>query len=70
MSAKKTQNTEANRVISLLGGTSATALLCGITPGAVTQWRANGIPRTQRKYLEVVRPDIFSTQAAPACVGA
>lgn len=50
---------EANEVIELLGGTTKTAVLCEISPQAVSQWRENGIPKAQRKFLRAERPDIF-----------
>ena len=27
-----------------------------ITPGAVSQWRVNGIPKDQKRYLKLVHP--------------
>lgn len=50
---------EARRVIDLLGGTIKAAKFCEITKGAVSQWLNNGIPRTQRKFLNSERPDLF-----------
>lgn len=38
-------------IITKLGGTSATARLCKITPQAVSQWKSNGIPRSVRPLL-------------------
>ncbi|RSZ60017.1 hypothetical protein EJB06_07510 [Massilia atriviolacea] len=55
---------EPGKVIELLGGNAKTAALCEVTPGAVSQWLHNGIPRTQLKYLRAVRPDVFGE--APA----
>lgn len=28
--------------------------------GAISYWRKNGIPDTHRKYLKLVRPELFS----------
>ncbi len=50
---------EANRVIDSLGGTASTARLCEVSPGAISQWRTNGLPRTQRKFLMSARPELF-----------
>ena len=51
-------------IIERLGGTTKTAVLCEVTAQAVSQWRLNGIPKAQRKFLRAVRPDVF--EAAPA----
>ena len=58
---------QANRVIDLLGGTGATAKLCETSPGAVSQWRRDGIPPARLMYLKLARPDVFegADQAAP-----
>lgn len=53
------------QVIELLGGNAKTAALCEVTPGAVSQWVHNGIPKTQLKFIKAVRPDIFPS-AAPS----
>lgn len=50
---------EANEVIQRLGGTNKAARICDVSPQAVSQWRTNGIPKAQRRYLLVVRPDVF-----------
>lgn len=49
----------ANHVIDALGGTKATAELCELTLGAISQWRTSGIPKPWQKYLKAVRPDAF-----------
>lgn len=47
-------------IIKRLGGTTAAAELCDVTPGAVSQWKgAKGIPKQQLRFLKVVRPDLF-----------
>jgi hypothetical protein len=56
---------DANKIIDDLGGTSALAKLCEVTPGAVSQWRNDGIPKHQMKFLRVVRPDVFGESAEP-----
>jgi DNA-binding transcriptional regulator YdaS (Cro superfamily) len=33
-----------SEIISTLGGTFAVAKRCGVTPGAVSQWKHNGLP--------------------------
>lgn len=43
---------EPDQIIDKLGGTGKVAELCGVTPGAVSQWRNNGIPKPWLKYLE------------------
>jgi hypothetical protein len=46
-------------VIERLGGNAKTAELCEITPGAVSQWLHNGIPKAQMKFIKAARPDLF-----------
>jgi hypothetical protein len=48
-------------IIDALGGTAEVARLCDISSQAVSQWRTNGIPRAQMKYLRAVRPEAFAT---------
>lgn len=55
-------NIDPNQVIDLLGGTSATARLCEVQPPSVSEWRHNGIPKAQLKFLRAVRPDVFPDQ--------
>ena len=50
---------EAISVIDALGGPSAVARLCEVTPQAVSQWREDGIPNARRMYLKVVHPEAF-----------
>lgn len=54
--------------INLLGGTSKVANLCGISKGAVSQWKKNGIPLAQCNYLKTKFPKeykkIFGTTKA------
>lgn len=52
--------TLAITIIERLGGTVATAELCEVTPGAVSQWKKEGgIPKGQLKFLRAIRPDVF-----------
>jgi hypothetical protein len=52
-----------NLIIDALGGTYKTAKLCDVKPGAVSQWRRNGIPKSRLMFLKVVRPDVFAKLA-------
>ena len=52
----------ADEIIDALGGTSETARLCEIQPPSVSEWRRNGIPKPQLKFLKLARPDIFGTK--------
>ena len=49
-------------LIDALGGTVSTAALCEVSPQAVTQWRRKGIPRARRKYLQLLRPEVFGSE--------
>ena len=52
-------NTEANKVIDALGGTSEVARLCDVRMPSVSGWRVRGIPKARMLYLQVVRPTAF-----------
>lgn len=54
-------------LIDALGGTSAVARLCEVTPPSVSEWRRSGIPKARRLYLKAVKPDVFDgpAQSAP-----
>lgn len=51
-------------VIERLGGNAKTAALCEVTPAAVSQWLANGIPKPRLMFLKAVRPDVFARRRA------
>jgi hypothetical protein len=55
-----------SQIIDRLGGTTEVAKLCEVTKGAVSQWRTNGIPKAQRNYLRLLRPDVFDDQPISA----
>jgi hypothetical protein len=46
------------KIIDSLGGSSAVARIFGVTVGAVSQWRENGIPHSRLMYLQLLRPDL------------
>lgn len=50
---------DQNKLIDALGGTSAVALICGIKPPSVSQWRTNGIPKPWLMFFRQARPDLF-----------
>ena len=58
---------DANKIIDALGGTSAVAKLCEVTPQAVSQWREDGIPQARMMFVKVVRPDIFDPPPRAQC---
>jgi hypothetical protein len=49
-------------LIDKLGGTCKVAEICGITTGAVSQWRTNGIPSYRMDFFRLLRPDLFSEE--------
>ena len=55
---------EATEIIERLGGPTKTAAICEVSPQAVVQWRENGIPKAQRKFLLLARPDVFKRKQA------
>ena len=54
-----THPNEAEQIIGLLGGNAKTAALCEVTPGAVSQWVHNGIPKAQLRFIKLARPELF-----------
>lgn len=40
--------------IESIGGVTKVAKLCGITRGAVSQWKNNGIPKAQLNFLKTL----------------
>lgn len=50
---------DPNTIIDALGGTGSVAELCEVTPGGVSQWRTDGIPRARLLYLKAKRPKVF-----------
>jgi hypothetical protein len=58
------QNNTPDEIIDALGGTSEVAKLCKISDAAVSQWRKAGIPQPRMMYLQVIRPELFRSEAA------
>lgn len=48
-------NTEANKIIDALGGTSEVARLCDVRMPSVSGWRVRGIPKARMQFLWAVR---------------
>lgn len=65
MPAQKQFDPEAIEVIGKLGGNAKTAEICDVSPAAVSQWRHNGIPKAQRKFLLLAHPAVFPDQKLP-----
>lgn len=51
-------------IIDRIGGTAATARLCEIKPGSVSEWRKKGIPKARLQFLRLARPDVFKHTAS------
>ncbi|HEU0198342.1 MAG TPA: hypothetical protein VFQ88_14170 [Nevskiaceae bacterium] len=49
-----------NRVIDALGGTHVVAVLCRVRDPSISGWRKRGIPRGWRRFLQLLRPDVFA----------
>ena len=45
-------------LIEALGGTSQVAALCDIKSPSVSEWKRNGIPKAQRNFLRLAKPEI------------
>lgn len=52
-------------LISNLGGVTRLSQICGLTPAAVSQWNAKGIPRAWRMFFLAVFPKAFGLDAPP-----
>jgi predicted transcriptional regulator len=57
---------DQKEIINKMGGTSKVAEICGITTGAVSQWRKNGIPSYRMDFFRLLRPELFSDALAMA----
>ena len=44
---------DENKLIDELGGTAWVAVLCDVTPGAVSQWKTSGIPKARLQFLRL-----------------
>ncbi|BBB65890.1 hypothetical protein UNDYM_1637 [Undibacterium sp. YM2] len=51
---------DATKLIDLLGGTTKVAEICDVTPGAVSQWKNNGIPKPWLRFFESQHPEVFN----------
>jgi hypothetical protein len=60
-----TEITDADVVIRRLGGTTKAADVCEVSAQAVSQWRRNGIPKAQLKFLRVARPEVLRADWQP-----
>lgn len=49
-----------DEIIDALGGTSKVAQMCDVTDSAVSQWRVNGIPKPQLRFLRLAHPGVFA----------
>lgn len=56
-------NLTDSEIIDAIGGTSATARLCRVTPASVSDWRKTGIPDARRMFIELARPEIFNARS-------
>jgi len=50
-----------DEIIDALGGTSKVAAIADVTDSAVSQWRVNGIPKHQLKFLRLACPVAFAS---------
>ncbi len=45
-------------LIDRLGGTRRVAAMFGVSPPSVSRWRINGVPKSRRHSLALMRPDV------------
>lgn len=55
----KLKNEEAIRIIDAMGGSSRVSEIFGLTPGAVSQWKTDGIPDSRLFSIKLLRKDLF-----------
>lgn len=55
----KPKNEEAIRIIDAMGGSSRVSEIFGLTPGAVSQWKTDGIPDSRLFSIKLLRKDLF-----------
>lgn len=61
---------DTHEIISRLGGTVKTAILCDVTASAVSQWLTSGIPKARLMFLMLARPEVFKIDSiAPGHAG-
>lgn len=63
------ENYGAEEVIEAFGGSTRTAEICEISKSAVSQWKNNGIPKTQLKFLRALHPKVFEQLAERSAGG-
>lgn len=56
-----------SELIDRLGGTVKVAMICGITTGAVSQWRTNGMPKPWKLFFRAKNPKIFRAWELADC---
>jgi hypothetical protein len=56
-----------DKLIDAMGGTNAVACLCDVSPGAVSQWRYEGIPDARRLYLSEKFPGLVTYERKYQC---
>lgn len=52
-------NTEATKVIELLGDTAEVARMFEVRMPSVSDWKRVGIPRARMLFIRAVRPDVL-----------
>ena len=61
---------KAIAVITMLGGNREAAIFYGVTDGAISQWKASGLPPARELELLRRRPEIFAAAQEAAKVWA
>lgn len=59
----------ASELIQRLGGPTKAGELCEVSAQAVIQWRDNGVPKHQLKFLRLKRPELFEGLPTDARIG-
>lgn len=65
-----TNRPTASEIIDALGGTTKVARFCEIKPPSVSEWRLNGIPKSQLRSLRLAYPEVFATLEGASSSGA
>ena len=64
MSQPELKPHDHSNLIDQLGGTAEAARLCEVSPQAVSQWRADGIPKARLMFLKAIKPELFGAKPA------
>jgi hypothetical protein len=66
LTLRRVKEPSVAEMIDRLGGPTAVGELCEISPQAVSAWKQNGMPKSRRMFLQLLRPEAFALVDASA----